>query len=397
MSVIEITSNGLTRKTYLELRSELRAEWIGIFGSAIDLSESSPDGHHIDVEATTISSVTELIQAVYANLTIDGCSGIWVDIFGSYRGITRLGAAYSFVNATFYGTSGTVVPAGTQIKVSGGSTYFVTDTDVTIGVDGSATVRATCALTGAYDVGAGAWVMVSSTPSVTVTVLTDGSIGRAVETDEAMKVRIKSAQINGLATVPAMLSYLQNNVSGNSGVSITENVEDETDSAGRPPHSVEVTIKGGVDSDIASKILYCKPAGIEAYGTHVAAPGYPATDTNGDTHYVNWSVPDDAYAWLRITINEYSEELLPTDYIAQIKAAVVAWSATEWVLGKDLIPQRVVVPIYNEVAGILFVTVLAGVSYSAGVEPTNFYSTRISVGSNYKLITDENKITVTLA
>ena len=396
MSAVVITSNGLSRKTFQEIRSELKTTWLSTFGSAVDLSESSLDGHQIDLEASEVSSLSELIQAVYTNLTFEGCSGIWVDIFMSYRGLTRIASAYSTVTATFSGSSGTVVDAGTLIKSSGGSTNFSTNESVTIGSGGTASVIATAVETGPIDISAGTWEMVSASPSVTVSVLTDGTIGRNEETDAEFKVRGKSFVRDGLATIPTIASYIQNNVDGVIGCSVSENETASTDSEGRPPHSIEVYVLGGSDADVAAAVFHSKPAGIKAYGHHVADPGYPVNDSSGNTHYVNWTVPANAYLWLKISITEYNEETLPTNYSDVIKAAVVSWAVTEYSYGKDVIPQRVSVPVYT-CAGVEFVTVTAAVVYSSSTIPTVYTSSRIAVSPSYEVTTSTNRIEVTLS
>ena len=394
MSAIVITDKGLSRETYQEIRDELREKWVATYGSAVDLSASSPDGHQIDIEASTISDIAELVQGVFSRLTLDGASGIWVDIFASYRGLTRIGASYSSVVATFTGASGTVIPEGTIIKYPGASVYFVTNSEVTVSTGGTASVTATAQSTGAVSVDAGAWEMVSSSPDVTVAVAVTGTIGRDEETDSEFKTRIKNYDASGLATVNTMTSYITDNVAGITGCAIYENYSASTDSSGRPPFSFEAVISGGAsDDDIASAILACKPAGIKSFGTKYSEPGYPVNDSSGNTHYVNWTISSSAYVWYKIIISEYTEEILPSDYEAQIKSAVVTWAATEYSLGKDVIPQRVVIPVYN-VPGILYVTVSAGVSYTAGTEPTTYTESRIAVGSGYTVVAAAERISI---
>lgn len=53
-----------------------------------------------------------------------------------------------------------------------------------------------------------------------------------------------------------------------------ENRTNETDSEGRPPHSVEAVVDGGSNSDIAEQILATVSAGITTYGSvSVDVPG----------------------------------------------------------------------------------------------------------------------------
>ena len=85
MTPIIITDKGISIKSFNEIAQELREDWVSAFGGeTIDLSSSSPDGLEIDLKAKEIRSVSELVQAVAAKLTLEGSSGVWEKIFG-YR------------------------------------------------------------------------------------------------------------------------------------------------------------------------------------------------------------------------------------------------------------------------------------------------------------------------
>ena len=55
---------------------------------------------------------------------------------------------------------------------------------------------------------------------------------------------------------------------------VYENDSNVVDAAGRPPHSVEVVVDGGSNTDIAAQILATKSGGINTYGNiTVEVPG----------------------------------------------------------------------------------------------------------------------------
>ena len=60
--------------------------------------------------------------------------------------------------------------------------------------------------------------------------------------------------------------------------------------------------------------------------------------------------------YMKITITQYEEEVLPVDFVSQIAHAVAEWALTEYSAGKDVIPQRAIQAIYK-VPGIDTVTV----------------------------------------
>ena len=396
MTPIIITDKGISIKSFNEIAQELREDWVAAFGGeTIDLSSSSPDGLEIDLKAKEIRSVSELVQAVAAKLTLEGSSGVWVDIFMSYRGITRLGAAYSYVYLLFTGSNGTVIPEGTLVN-NLFNDQFSTDSEITIGIEGTAYVRATSLNIGPVDVSEGTWSLNQSIAGISsVVVEDDGVIGRFEETDAEIKARAKNTVHDGLATLPTIKSYIENNVSGVTSVSVIENETSSTDINGRPPHSIEVMVLGGSDEEIARAIYMSKPAGIKAYGTHLPGDGYLVLDSNGGAHYVNWSTLNTAYLWINVYITLYEEEILPDNYFYLIRQAIVEWAQKEYTFGKDVIPGRICVPVYS-VAGIEDVIISVAVAYNSETTPSQYVNTRIQINEAFAVIATPERIAVTL-
>lgn len=396
MTPIIITDKGISIKSFNEIAQELREDWVSAFGGeTIDLSSSSPDGLEIDLKAKEIRSVSELVQAVASKLTLDGSSGVWVDIFMSYRGITRLGAAYSYVYLLFTGSNGTVIPEGTLVN-NLFNDQFSTDSEITIGIEGTAYVRATSLNIGPVDVSEGTWSLNQSISGISsVVVSNDGVIGRFVETDAEIKARAKNTVHDGLATLPTIKSYIENNVTGITSVSVIENETSLTDINGRPPHSIEVMVLGGSDEEIARAIYKSKAAGIKAYGTHLPDKGYLVFDSNGGPHYVNWSTLSTAYLWINVTITLYEEEILPNNYIHLISQAIVEWAQKEYTFGKDVIPLRICVPVYS-VDGIEDVMITVAVAYNSETTPTEYTTSKIQINEAFAVIASPERITVNL-
>ena len=396
MTPIIITDKGISIKSFNEIAQELREDWITAFGGeTIDLSSSSPDGLEIDLKAKEIRSISELVQAVASKLTLEGSSGVWVDIFMSYRGITRLGAAYSYVYLLFTGSNGTVIPEGTLVN-NLFNDQFSTDSEITIGIEGTAYVRATSLNIGPVDVSKGTWSLNQSIAGVSsVVVEDDGVIGRFEETDAEIKARAKNTVHDGLATLPTIKSYIENNVTGITSVSVFENETSSTVN-GRPPHSIEVMVLGGSDEEIARAIYKSKPAGIKAYGTHIEGDGYLVLDSNGGPHYVNWSTLNTAYLWINVAITHYEEEILPDNYSELIKQAIVEWAEKEYTFGKDVIPLRICVPVYS-VDGIEDVTITVAVTYNSEATPSQYVNTKIQINDTFAVIATTERIAVTLS
>lgn len=377
MAALVITDLGISIKSFQELRQELREDWIATFGETIDLSPTSVDGHHIDLECKTITSVSQLLQAVVNNLDTSKATGVWLDILGDYKGMARLEATYSVAKVTFSGTSGTVVPAGTIVRYDGAPCDFTLQEDVTIGDDRSAVGSCKANSIGRVEIFVGEWKMVSSTPSGVTCEVEDenyGGIGRNEEIDSEFRKRQKKYSGNGMATYDKMYAHMAS-VVGEENFSLNVNDEDvEQDSI--PPHRFEFVINNGIgtNEEIAQAIWHCKAAGIKPYGNTSAN----AVDIVGRLHTMYFSRPVTEKLWVQVVITEYTEENLPDNYEDSIKAAIEEFAASELSPGKDVIPKRFYGPIYKAVSGILDINVSVCIKDSQP-EPYEYTTNRIEI------------------
>lgn len=223
----------------------------------------------------------------------------------------------------------------------------------------------------------------------TVTNADNGTVGRGEETDaEARARRESSLAIIGAGPVEAIRARVLNDVANVVSCSVFENRDDITDAYGRPPHSMEVVVSGGLDADIAEKIWETKPAGIAMYGTDSA----DITDSNGDLQTIYFSRPISKYVHVEVTIDSYtSEEAYPIDGADQLKAAILAYGQA-LKLGNDLIIQRWNIPIFT-VPGIASVTVRQAAENGSGDPPT-WVTTNMAIGATSIVDMDLSRITI---
>lgn len=99
--------------------------------------------------------------------------------------------------------------------------------------------------------------------------------GRLLETDVELrqsywdKIFSRSSRMTD-----SIRSAILMNCQGVTAAEVYENRTNETDDAGRPPHSVEAVVDGGSNSDIAAQILASSAGGITTYGSvSVDVPG----------------------------------------------------------------------------------------------------------------------------
>lgn len=171
-----------------------------------------------------------------------------------------------------------------------------------------------------------------------------GLTGDDEETDSALRIRRLRNIIRGYATDEALRSNLEI-ITDVSYAVIYSNRTDSTDGDGRPPHSFEAVVSGGLDQDIGDTIWAVQPAGIQSFGSESVI----VTDSFGNIHTIYFNRPENLYIWVKIQKDYNSEEIYPTDGDNQIKDAIIKWSQdTENVtIGKDIIRQKLSTPIYT--------------------------------------------------
>lgn len=174
-------------------------------------------------------------------------------------------------------------------------------------------------------------------------------VGRSAETVTEVRQRYASAvyknSVGMKESIQAALLELQDVES----VTIYENRTDETVD-GLKPHSFQAIVFGGDDEEIAQTLLSVAPLGIDTNGEIKVE----ITDTEGSVENIYFSRPKEVPIYVKCIIKEYNEEVLPGDAIDRIKDIIVT-QIGKLSMGKDVIYQRLIGPIYTGVDGISYV------------------------------------------
>lgn len=222
-----------------------------------------------------------------------------------------------------------------------------------------------------------------------VTNLAAGVTGSDVESDTQLSIRLNTAQAQGYATDEAIRSAMLN---ADIGVVTAEVFSNRTDGvvSGRPAHSFELVVQGGVDQDIADLLWTVMPSGIESYGS----TSETIVDSMGHSQDVNFSRPTAKYLWVKATVTRYSEEQFPANGAQQIIDNLVAWAIGYLVVGKDVIRERMFGPIY-QTSGIASVALTMAVTATlTPPAPGDYGTANITIGDTQLALLDETRITV---
>jgi uncharacterized phage protein gp47/JayE len=220
---------------------------------------------------------------------------------------------------------------------------------------------------------------------------TDLPTGRNEETDSELRARRQeSLQVVGSATVEAIRSRLIQNVADVLAVSIVENRSDTADMDGRPPHSYEVVVSGGVNEEVAQEIWNTKPAGIETTGDIEII----VTDSQGGLQPIRFTRPTDKYIWVNVELTLNGNGSFPDGGEVAIKQNIVAYGQTLGVGGKVLF-QALFGPVYA-VPGIVNAEIEIASTPSPTDDPTGlFNAANIVVGPTEISVWSIDRIEVT--
>ena len=177
----------------------------------------------------------------------------------------------------------------------------------------------------------------------------DASVGADRESDTDYRRRLQSSDgtVNGLATPQAIKRVVQT-VSGVTAVTVLVNEKMYNAATGQVAKSYQVVVNGGQPGAIGEAIYSAGGAGIETWGTSQTT----YIDPDGVTHYIFYSRPTVQEFQVKaiITYRDLEEVLTPTH------ASIIEQAVREYFLslslGEDIVPQRMLGPIYAGTEGI---------------------------------------------
>lgn len=385
-------ATGYTADKLEDILTDMSSAAVSGLGPDIDTSENSLLGIILGLVAIQAEQQGQHVQELYGNQDPDTAEGKALDDLCYKTGIIRKDATKSTVTLQFTNTSLDLesIPSGTEVTTAGGS-KFLTLTDINVPISGSETVEAEAEVAGAIVAKAESLTQYSpSITDVTVTNLSDASVGTEVETDTNLRLR-RSIYLaaGGNSTVNAIATQISN-LSGVTSLIVVENDTSEYISRGqgnteRPPHSFEVVVEGGLESEITQIISTTKPIGIESFGDTTI----PTQDIQGMDRKVGLTRPRNLDLYVKIIYTIYDEETFPSNGELLIKESLVEFASEHYTLGKDVIPQRLEAHVHKSVAGIKTVLVQTSfndVEFDTNIKTLEVFERAILETSNISFI-----------
>ena len=357
----------------------------------LDTSDNSLLGILFGVSAIQENQHSQAIAELFNSQDPDTAEGKSLDNLAYRNGIIRKGALPSTATVTFTNNSSVeqVLSAGSQVNSTGGYS-FTTDETITIAstVGSTQDVQVTALESGPIPAPA---TTINDFPSggelITVSNAEAASLGSDRESDTALRIRLKRfLQAGGNCTENALASAISN-LAGVTDVAVIANPTAEFISRGdgrlqRPPHSFETVVEGGTDSQVAEVIALSGAGGIQAFGD----TSYRVDSLSKTVAFTRPEVFD---IKLNLVYDVYDEESLPNGVDALLKSQAVAFSETEFSLGKDILVQRITCEALRGISGV------GKVQGSVSLDGVNFTSECIIMEAFQKGRLSDEDITVT--
>lgn len=344
------------------------------------LDTSSLDAVVITPVAVNNYNYALTVNGVVCNFLSDGTATVTEVVNGLIVAL----AAVPNVNAINVGNTLNISSTLSDFNLSIGANLSITTV--------TKSIQAASELSGEYILEAGTLNRLV-TPSGAITVNNKDSFltGRFLETDQELRNRFKSSVGGqGKATVSAIKARLTE-IAGVTKAFVEENTTMITSPTGIPPKSIECTIKGGTNLDVATALFDVKPAGIQTYGNSSQV----ILDDEGTEQTIYFTRPVDVYLHVNILYSLYNEEIFPSDGATQIANAVVR-AGDSLDIAEDVIIQRLITAIYTSVAGISNINIQIGKTYNPTDSPI-FSNANIAIGQKEESVFDLSRVSVLAA
>jgi hypothetical protein len=87
---IKITAGGIVIADYDQVQSALVKRYKEIYGSDIDLANTTADGVFVNDLALIINNILQSFKTLYSNLDVNTASGVYLDSLCRLSNITRI-------------------------------------------------------------------------------------------------------------------------------------------------------------------------------------------------------------------------------------------------------------------------------------------------------------------
>lgn len=326
------SANGIIAPDLTDVLAGVQTDDQTAFGSDLSKELSSPQGQLAMSKTAIIGDKNDQLLAMSNMVNPDYSAGRWQDGIGKIYFLERKPAQGTIVTATCRGLVGTLIPAGSLAQDTNGYIY-TSNSDATIGSDGSAQVVFTNTTVGAIECAIGSlnsiYKAVSGWSEITNT--SAGVLGRETESRAAFEFRRKqSVASNAQHTDGSLLGSLLalTGVTDAYVVSNNKAVEGSIGSTGvvLPIGTAYIAVYGGNSVDIATAIhnKINPSCATECSASNATYTIYDTVNytSNYPSYQYHWTVPSALTIYVKVTLENNS--YLPNTIVNDTKNAVLS-------------------------------------------------------------------------
>lgn len=191
-NLIYLTNNGLQIATFSQIKTALIDRYKDIYGSDIDVDDSTADGVFINNIALILNNTFNTVNALYNNLDIKNASGTYLDMLCALSNIRRKQATYSSFIAEVVNTSFDTdvrYNASDLTIIDNNGIEWLAQYGINFNVQRKMTVEYICSIPGAIVIDS-SWSAAIIKPDVAVTFSVYSSVvGSEEEDDYSLRTR----------------------------------------------------------------------------------------------------------------------------------------------------------------------------------------------------------------
>ena len=303
----EFTIDGLSIQTFEEVFEALVAKYKEVYGSDIDLSQNTPDGQKVGIEAEALYDLQEFAAKLYNYFDPDFSDGLMLDKIAKLCGVTRRPATRSSVTTTIVTDRNVTLPVGYTVADSNGQNWLTTS-EYSL-TTGSNTVTMYAELWGKIEALADTIISPVSVILGVTSITNPAAAIAGVDGETIPEFRIrrnKSLENASYSTIGGLYAKLAA-LSGVTKLRVYENPEDVYDAAlDLDPHTIWCVLEGGDNATIAETIAKNRSGGVDTKGSVTATWVEELTKPNGDafnfSHIMNFDRPTEVPLYVALTV-----------------------------------------------------------------------------------------------
>jgi len=301
-----LTKSGFKRQRTADYIPIIEEQARNLFGEDADLSDRTPLGKFIRLQAQQRAEDNEELEHVYNARFVDTSEGATLEANVKRALLTRKRWIKATGEVIVNLDKGAKINIGDLFRTKY-NVYFKALETIDAVEDGNYRMDVEALEYGAIgNVEPNDICIIANPQSGINSVVNEAAFfnGQDEETEEELQDRYYASLGKvGARRVESIEANVLDEVEGVRAAIAIENDTNVFDEEGRPPHSVETVVLGGLDEDVAMAIFRKKGGGIRAYGSTV----YTFTDNRGIVHEIGFTRATTIPIYVRVYVKKSNQ------------------------------------------------------------------------------------------